>query len=86
MVLMGPSGHCARCGEPFMRARLGRPGLYCGRTCRQRHHEERRAAAHMAVELHRYLLSAAYRHNLLLPLIQAARGDTSQTKKSSPRP
>lgn len=33
---------CKRCGNPFERPRLGRPGMFCGHACRQQAYEERK--------------------------------------------
>jgi hypothetical protein len=86
MVKMGPSAHCIRCGEPFMQGRLGRKAVYCGRTCRQRAHEEHRIRTLLAYELHRSLVGAAFQRGLLLPLLRARSGDTSQTENNDLAP
>lgn len=83
MVEMTPSFNCIRCGEPFLRGRLGRPALYCSQTCRQRTAEARRTLAELSMTLHRSLLAAAFQRGLLLPLLQAAGGDSSPAENSS---
>lgn len=40
---------CAVCGEPLHPSGTGRPVKYCGATCRQRAHRERRTATNGAV-------------------------------------
>ena len=82
MVEMTPSFNCIRCGEPFLRGRLGRPAVFCGRTCRQRYHEQKRLFAELEFELHRSLLREAFQRGLLLPLISAARGDSSHSENA----
>jgi hypothetical protein len=47
-AMMGPSRDCIRCGETFLLGRLGRKALYCGRDCRQRAYEDRRALGLLA--------------------------------------
>lgn len=53
MVIITPSRTCAwkKCGNPFLPSRIGRPSLYCSRTCRQRVYEERRALRGLLEEL-----------------------------------
>jgi hypothetical protein len=79
MVEMGPSRDCLRCGETFLLGRLGRKARYCSATCRQRDHERHRFMTELTLELHRSLLTAAFQRGLLLPLLRAGSGDTSQT-------
>ena len=69
-----------------MQGRLGRKAVYCSSTCKQRAHESRLTYAFLAFELHRSLLAAAFQRGLLLPLLQAASRDTSQTENNDHGP
>jgi hypothetical protein len=73
MVEMTPSFNCIRCGEPFLRGRLGRPALYCSANCRTRQYEDRRALGLLAPLLEQ---ATAQRN-------KAARGETSRTESRS---
>lgn len=80
MVKLTPAFDCLRCGTTFLRGRLGRPALYCSRTCRQRHHEELRILRQVYLSLQVALLQEAAQQGILLPLLQAAARDTTQAK------